>query len=94
MADNGEKKPSGFGGFFEGLEIKDKELRCDIIETKKKNQTAEKCKKKGDNQGDRLRKQLPHRPGIRRYLPSPMNVVLMWCRWKVKAWTSGISLSK
>lgn len=48
---------------------------------------AEKCKKKGNTSKVTLRKELPHRPGIRRHQPSPMNMVLMWWRWKVEAWT-------
>lgn len=47
MADNGEKKPSGFGGFFEGLERKDLSFGLTLSRQKKK-LLAEKCKKKGN----------------------------------------------
>lgn len=47
---------------------------------------AEKCKTKcNTNQGD-IQKTTA-RPGIRKYLPSAMNMVLMWWRWKGEAWT-------
>lgn len=86
VADNGEKKPSWFGGSFESLEKKDKDLKSKIIETKTNKQTktrkkemlAEKCKKKGNTIKVTLRKQLRHRPGIRKHQPSAMNMVLMW----------------
>lgn len=42
VADNGEKKPSQFGGFFENLKKKDKDLRFNIIEKKNAGREVQK----------------------------------------------------